>query len=92
METATATTTQQRVYATSEAQRRAAAKWKSANREYYNAQKRDAFKIKYHSDQEYRLKKIEQNLAWYYATKEKKQAAAARTAAAAAAATATVEN
>jgi hypothetical protein len=86
METATTTTTQQRVYATSEAQRRAAAKWKSANREYYNAHKRDAFKIKYYSDQEYRLKKIEQNLAWYYTTKEKKQAAAAGIAAAAAAA------
>ena len=94
METVTTTTTMTqptpRVYLTTESQRRADAKWKNANRESYNAHKREAFKLKYHSDEEFRLKKIAINTAWYYTIKERKQTAAAAAEAAAATAAAAV--
>jgi antirestriction protein len=62
---------------TSEAQRRASAKWIEKNKEYYKAHAREAYRKKYHTDEAFRQKKIEKNIRWYHDTKAKKAVAAA---------------
>jgi len=67
---------------TSEAQKRATAKWREANREYVTLYRREMFRLRYSTDEDYRRKYKEKNLAWYHKTKTQKAAAAAAAAAA----------
>jgi hypothetical protein len=59
---------------TTDAQKRANAKWREANREYVTLYRREMFRLRYSSDEDYRQKYKEKNLAWYYRTKAKKAA------------------
>ncbi len=67
---------------TSEAQKRATAKWREANKEYVTLYRREMFRLRYETDEDYRRKYREKNLTWYHKTKAKKAAAAAAAAAA----------
>jgi hypothetical protein len=67
---------------TSDAQKRATKKWRDANREYVTLYRREMFRLRYETDEDYRRKYKEKNLAWYHKTKAKKAAAAAAAAAA----------
>jgi len=59
---------------TSDAQKRATAKWREANREYVTLYRREKFRLRYSTDEDYRQKYKEKNLAWYHRTKAKKAA------------------
>jgi hypothetical protein len=67
---------------TTDAQKRATAKWRAANKEYITWYRRETFRLRYSTDEEYRKKYMEKNLAWYHKTKTQKAAAAAAAAAA----------
>jgi len=62
---------------TSEAQKRATAKWREANKEYVTLYRREKFRLRYETDEDYRRKYREKNLTWYHNNKAKKAAAAA---------------
>jgi hypothetical protein len=68
---------------TTDAQKRATAKWRAANKEYVTLYRREMFRLRYSTDEEYRKKYMEKNLAWYHKTKSQKAAAAAAAAEAA---------
>jgi hypothetical protein len=59
---------------TTDAQKRATAKWREANREYVTWYRREMFRLRYSTDEDYRQKYKEKNLAWYHKTKAKKAA------------------